>query len=49
VISSLNIRLFDGKMRGMDHLEDRHRWNDNIKIEIKEMLCKSTNTNMVMA
>jgi hypothetical protein len=34
---------------GMDHLEDRYRWNDNIKIEIKEILCKSTNANKVIA
>jgi hypothetical protein len=32
----------------MDHLEDRHRWNDNIKIEIKEMFYKLTNTHMAM-
>jgi hypothetical protein len=36
VISSVNIRFFDGKREGgMNHLEGRYRWNENIKIEFK--------------
>jgi len=31
--------FWGGNMRESDHLGDRHRWEDNIKMDLQEMGC----------
>jgi hypothetical protein len=32
------VQLFNGKIKGTDHSRDRRRWNNNIKMNLKNRL-----------